>query len=104
VTINSPETNITGSITVLPETFFDAAALMRQHCEARSAGGRSSLVVTGGGTMLVEPDRSYLPAFYLDLSGEDSVVPSATSKVKGRSAYDFPMAKVPSLTLGCNSI
>jgi hypothetical protein len=65
VTINSPDTNILGGITTLPEAFLDAAALMKQHCAAQAAGGRSSLTLRGSRVM-AEPDVAYLPASYMD--------------------------------------
>jgi large exoprotein involved in heme utilization and adhesion len=107
VTINSPDTNITGSITVLPETFLDAAALMRQHCAARTPGGRSSLVMSGGGGVQVEPGLSYLPATYTDASGENSGQPVAKSEENGGFFNSLPKATVPSLgglAFGCNPI
>ena len=107
VTINSPETNITGSITVLPETFFDAAALMRQHCATRTAGGRSSLVVRGGGSVLVEPGLSYLPAFYLDLDSKHSAQPGARNEENSSFPYSSPKVTAHSLQgleFGCSPI
>ena len=107
VTINSPDTNITGSIMVLPETFFDAAALMRQHCAARTAGGRSSLVVRGGGAVLVEPGLSYIPAFYLDADGGNSAQSGAGSEENGGFFHGLSKATASSfqgLAFGCNPI
>jgi hypothetical protein len=51
VEVNSPETDIAGSITRLPVSFLNAAALLSERCAARTAENISSVLVVGrGGT------------------------------------------------------
>jgi filamentous hemagglutinin family protein len=86
VTINSPDTNILGGITMLPETFLDAAALMKQHCAAR-AGGRSSIVARGSAAQM-DPDR-YLFGTYFD-GPVTNKPPSGAETENGGHDSDFP--------------
>jgi len=62
VDIRSPDTNITGALATLPQSFLHADALLNQRC----AGARgSSFVVAGRETLPIEPDTlpsSALPA------------------------------------------
>jgi hypothetical protein len=55
VEIDSPDTDITGGITTLPESFFDATALLRERCGVRVVRGQSSLIISGG-SIPPEPD------------------------------------------------
>ncbi|MGI9332277.1 MAG: hypothetical protein ACR2RL_03890, partial [Gammaproteobacteria bacterium] len=61
VTIDSPDVEITGAITLLPGAFFDAATLLRAPCAARAQTGSSSLSVAGRSGLPVDPDV-YLPS------------------------------------------
>lgn len=56
IEIDTPETDISGSITVLPESFLDATLLLQDTCAMRSRVLQSSLVVTGKGGMPQSPD------------------------------------------------
>ena len=58
VEIDSPDTDITGGITTLPESFFDAAALLRERCGVRAVSGQSSFIIGGGG-IPAEPDSTF---------------------------------------------
>jgi hypothetical protein len=59
VSINSPNTNLSTQIKVLPAAFFDANALVREACSGRyaSGGARSSLVGVGRGGLAASPER-----------------------------------------------
>jgi len=56
VNISSPDTDLTGSLTDLPVSFLNAAALLKQRCAARAGGTSSSLVVAGPGGVPAAPD------------------------------------------------
>ena len=63
IVIESPENDIAGSISQLPQSFFDASTLLPERCAARRAGrGQSSFVVAGAGGVAPNPD-GYLPSF-----------------------------------------
>ncbi|MGH8502909.1 MAG: hypothetical protein ACREVE_10670, partial [Gammaproteobacteria bacterium] len=49
VVIDSPDTDLTGSITRLPASFLNAAALLSERCAARDADEASSFVIVGRG-------------------------------------------------------
>ncbi|MBN2701582.1 MAG: hypothetical protein JXR29_09060, partial [Methylothermaceae bacterium] len=63
VNIDSPDTNISGSIVVLPASFMDASALLSERCGARAAGELSSFVLVGRGGLPLAPE-DLTPAFY----------------------------------------
>ena len=56
LTINSPDTNIAGVLTTLPQTFLRADALLNQRCAAHGGGRASSFIVAGREAMPIEPD------------------------------------------------
>lgn len=62
VNIDSPDTNISGSITVLPAAFMDASALLSERCAARVAGQLGSFVLVGRGGLPLDPE-DLTPAF-----------------------------------------
>jgi large exoprotein involved in heme utilization and adhesion len=61
VDIRAPDTDVSSSLAVLPESFIDAAALMQGRCGAGRAG-LSSLVEVPAEGLPVDPD-GYLPSF-----------------------------------------
>ncbi len=67
IVIDSPDTDVSGSIAVLPSVFFDATVLLRNVCALRSTTSGSSLVIKGRGGMPVVPG-GYLPSSQLDLA------------------------------------
>jgi hypothetical protein len=54
ITITAPNTDVSGSLTVLPETFFDVSSELREACAAR--GGRRASSLNTGGRGGLEPD------------------------------------------------
>jgi filamentous hemagglutinin family protein len=64
IVIQSPENDIAGSISQLPQSIVDVSGLLPESCAARHAGGRelSSFVVAGRGGLPTNPDN-YLPSF-----------------------------------------
>ncbi len=57
VEIDAPDTDVTGSLTALPENFLDAGALLQGRCDAARARGRAnSLTVSGRGGVSPDPD------------------------------------------------
>jgi hypothetical protein len=54
LTITAPNTDISGSLTVLPETLFDASSHLREACAAR--GGRPASSFNAGGRGGLPPD------------------------------------------------
>ena len=64
VEIHSPETDVAGTLASLPETFLEAAALMKERCAARKCGESSgSYVWTGRQGVSWSPD-GMIPASY----------------------------------------
>jgi hypothetical protein len=54
ITITAPNTDVAGSLVVLPGTFFDASSQLRESCAAR--GGRPSSSLSPGGRGGLPPD------------------------------------------------
>ncbi|MEE9425082.1 MAG: filamentous hemagglutinin N-terminal domain-containing protein [Methylococcales bacterium] len=63
VNINSPETNISGSIIALPETFINASEHLSERCAARSAN-LSSFVVKDRGGIPPGPEDSAFSTYF----------------------------------------
>jgi hypothetical protein len=56
VEINSPESDLVGSVAVLPQSFLDAARLLRDRCAAGRAGSSGSFVILGRDSLPIAPD------------------------------------------------
>ncbi len=66
VNIDAPDTDISGSITLLPATFSDAASLLHESCSTRTKETTSSLVNTGIGGSAMAPDDFFPSTFHQD--------------------------------------
>lgn len=77
VDIDSPDTNISGSLAVLPETYINAGDQLSERCGARSAN-LNSFVVKGRGAVPLKP-QDFTPARSLDSKGS-GVLPNEESK------------------------
>jgi hypothetical protein len=81
VEIHSPETDVAGTLASLPETFLEAAALMKERCAARRGGESSgSFVWTGRQGVSWSPD-GMLPASYRE--AEEGPEPEPVGLVMG---------------------
>ncbi|WP_339134325.1 MAG: filamentous hemagglutinin N-terminal domain-containing protein [Candidatus Electrothrix sp. GW3-4] len=74
VTINAPDTDITGAISTPPVEFFDASSILSDRCVTRGTSDLSSFNVVGRGGMAFSPD-THFPAFY-------SLIPAKKKKEK----------------------
>jgi hypothetical protein len=63
VNVNSPETNISGSIVALPETYINASEHLSERCAARSANV-SSFVVKDRSTIRPGPEDAAPSTFF----------------------------------------
>ena len=88
VEIHSPETDVAGTLASLPETFLEAAALMKERCAARKGGeSAGSFVWTGRQGVSWSPD-GMIPASYVEAEERPEPKPVAgmvlgTSKETG---------------------
>jgi hypothetical protein len=55
ITIAAPNTDVAGSLVVLPETFLDASSELRETCAARSSRPSSSFIASGRGGLPPDP-------------------------------------------------
>jgi len=82
VNIEATFTNVTGSVTLLPETPLKATELLRASCAARFAGGKASSLVLGGRDGLPLQPGDLLPSpLYL---ASEANTPSTGNKVSGQ--------------------
>ena len=73
VSISSPDTDISGGITTLPDNFLDISELLAEQCATRKGIRSNSLVITGRGGLPQAPGN-YLTASILDLGQEEDTV------------------------------
>jgi filamentous hemagglutinin family protein len=82
VNIEATFTNVTGSVTLLPETPLKATELLRASCAARFAGGKTSSLVLGGrGGLPLQPGDLLPSPLYV---ASDADTPSTGNKVSGQ--------------------
>ena len=85
INIQANFTNVTGSVTLLPETPLKATELLRAACAARFAGGKTSSLVVGGrdGLPLQPADRLPSPLYI----ASDAATPSTTTRISGYDQF-----------------
>ena len=84
IDIEATFTNVTGSVTRLPETPLQASQLLRSSCPARFAGGKASSLVIGGRDGIPLQPGDLLPSpLYFDLASEVDT-PATDNKVTGQ--------------------
>jgi large exoprotein involved in heme utilization and adhesion len=86
VNIEATFTNVTGSVTLLPETPLQATELLRASCAARFAGGKTSSLVLAGRDGLPLQPGGLLPSPLYVVSDADT--PSTGSKL---TSPDLPL-------------
>lgn len=79
VNIQANFTNVTGSVTLLPETPLRATELLRAACAARFAGGKTSSLVVGGRDGLPSQPGDLLPSPLYLASDANTAAPGATT-------------------------
>lgn len=85
VNLQAPDTEVVGSLTVLPTAYLDVAGLLREGCSERTAGRtRGSFVSRGRGGLPPGPAAPLL-SFYATLGQE------AQPAVRGRDAAAAPL-------------
>ena len=94
ININSPDTDLTGSLTELPENFLNAEALLKQRCAARSGVYSSSFVVVGSGGVPASPDD-------LQYSTISTPVSLMQSKPVNQIMQQTATNNKPVIVLGC---
>lgn len=73
INISSPETDVSGSLAELPESFSDATALLAERCAARTGGASaSSLVDIGRGGLPADPSLPLIAGYGLGRLGGGS--------------------------------
>jgi large exoprotein involved in heme utilization and adhesion len=81
VEVNSPDNDISGSITALPASFLNAASLLSQRCAARTAEEISSFVIVGRGGVPHGPDNWALSSYMGEgTTIETKRIPTGTDK------------------------
>jgi hypothetical protein len=77
VNIEATFTNVTGSVTLLPQTPLQATELLRASCAARFAGGKTSSLVLAGRDGLPLQPGGLLPS-PLYVASDADIAPSGT--------------------------
>ncbi|MCZ6718353.1 MAG: hypothetical protein O6944_04260, partial [Gammaproteobacteria bacterium] len=97
IVIDSPDTDIAGSITALPESFLDASSLLPERCVARNREGQSSFIVAGRGGTPIDPD-GYLPSVYATGLAEAAI---KSAKIPNTWHEDTNMHTLTLAAFGC---
>ena len=87
VVIDSPDTDLSGALAVLPEDIVDAASQFARQCAARGRGFRASLVGEGRGGLPVGPGGP-MPSFY-------AATVAPTNEEQGGASPDLDIAVDP---------
>jgi hypothetical protein len=102
ITIAAPNTDVSGGLTVLPETFLDASSQLRAACAARgdrpassfTAGGRGGLPPAPGAPLATNPSGQ--PSGWWIAAG----APTALSARSPQAAEPIRVAGIPHPILG----
>jgi large exoprotein involved in heme utilization and adhesion len=102
ISIAAPNTDVAGSLVVLPGTFFDASSQLRETCAAR--GGRPASSFTAGGRGGLPPDPGAPLAaspFGQPLEQQTAIRSSTTLTAKSQQAVNpITIAGIPQPVLG----
>jgi hypothetical protein len=102
ITITAPNTDVAGSLVVLPETLFDVSSELRETCAAR--GGRPGSSFTAGGRSGLPPDPGApLTASSLGQPLEHQTAtgsPTALTPRPQQAAKPITVAGIPQPVLG----
>ena len=82
ISIESPDVDLTSSVTLLPSTLADVAAQLAAQCEARGGKTLASFVGVGRGALPVQPSGGHL-AYYLADQATTGEAKNAASPVGG---------------------
>jgi large exoprotein involved in heme utilization and adhesion len=96
VSINAPDTDISGTLLQLPEVFLDAAGLLREQCAASKSSSLSTFIISGNAGVPASPD-SYLSASGDHARNSDLFRTAGGLFKKGA----LPIGKISLLTNGC---
>jgi len=88
ILIDAPDTDISGSLQQLPDSFLDVTALLSERCSVSSASTSSSFVISGRGGVPANPGQ-YLSGSVTDLISSEELLTSSNG------------SKLPLLSLGC---
>jgi hypothetical protein len=78
ITIAAPNTDISGSLVVLPETFLDAGSQLRTACAARGGRPASSFAAGGRGGLAPDPGAPLAASQFEPPSGQRTASGSPT--------------------------
>lgn len=96
INISSPDSDLSGSLTDLPQSFLNVVALLKQRCAARSGGAQSSFVVTGSGGVPATPGGLlYASSTVVD---QNSVIADSRARIAKAVRNN-----APALQLSCKS-
>lgn len=91
VVVESPENDIAGSLSQLPQQIVDVSALLPEQCAARRAGEQSSFVVRGRGGVAINPD-GYLPTFHATSAAAGSPHSASTAGMGNNGSGNTKLA------------
>jgi hypothetical protein len=102
ITITAPNTDVAGSLVILPETFLDASSQLRETCAAR--GGRPASSLSSGGRDGLPPDPGAplaASSFGQPLEQQTTTGSTSTSTAKPRqAAKPITVSGIPQPVLG----
>jgi filamentous hemagglutinin family protein len=101
ITIAAPNTDVAGSLIVLPETLFDVSSQLREACAARGGRPGSSFTAGGRGGLPPDPGAPLAASSFGQPSGQQTATGSSTPSSRLQQAVKpIPVAGIPQPVLG----
>jgi hypothetical protein len=102
ITITAPNTDVAGSLVVLPETFFDASSQLREACAARGGRHANSFKAGGRGGLPPDPGTPLMAAPSGQSPGQQTATgsPTAATARPPQAAKPMTVSGIPQPVLG----
>jgi filamentous hemagglutinin family protein len=102
LTITAPNTDVSGSLTVLPETLVDASSQLRVACAARGGRPASSFTAGGRGSLPPDPDTPLAASAFEQPLGQQTATGSPTTLTArpSQAAKLITVSGIPQPVLG----
>jgi large exoprotein involved in heme utilization and adhesion len=102
ITITAPNTDVAGSLVILPETFLDASSQLREACAARGGHPGSSFIAGGRGGLPPDPGAPLAASSFGQPSGQQTATgaPTTLTAKPPRAVNPITIAGIPQPVLG----
>ena len=98
INLSKPDTDISGSIAVLPESLLDVSDRLSDHCSSRTTKNTNSFIIKNSEGIPISPGK-LIPSSFLDYSPTTSLPLKNTKNIDSVNKGHYPLPQL----IDCNS-